>query len=182
MDDTRAIGVLLGAVAVVGALFAPWYAIDLGPQARMAIGAGAEQLPGIFGELARGLLAVLPDRLRLTGWQAFERSDVVLLACALAAALAALLRRLDASAIAGAGAAGTVLLAMVDRPGPGEIVALQWGAHLALGGAALIVVAARSGGRRPAAPAGQPPDWGLPIASAAMQRDAERSVAPPGAR
>ncbi len=181
MDDSRTLAVLVGAAALVAALFAPWYAIELGDAARDAISSQAGQLPGSFGEFARGLITLLPERIVANGWQVFERTDIVLLGCALAAAFSALLGRLDVAALAG-GAAGTAtVLAIVDKPGPGgAVVSLQWGAWLALAAAVLIVVSARVGGRRE--PALAAVDWShaAVVPSAAMLAgDRPGSVAPP---
>ncbi|CAN5237201.1 hypothetical protein BH20ACT16_BH20ACT16_02890 [soil metagenome] len=158
-DDSRTIAVLVGAAALVAALFAPWYAIAFGDAARDAISQQAGQLPGAFGEFTRGLVALLPERIVANGWQVFERTDIVLLGCALAAAFAALMGRLDVSALACAAACAATLLAIVDKPGPGgsAIVSLQWGPWLALAAAGLIVVAAKAGGRRE--PSAAPDDW-----------------------
>ena len=150
MSDSRAFAVLVGAAVLVAALFAPWYAFDFSGAARDAITQQSGQLPGVLGEFARGVLSVLPDRIVVDGWEAFERTDIVLLGCALAAGFAALLGRFDVSTLAGGAAAATVVLAIVDKPGPsgaGDLISLQWGVWLALAGAALIVVGGRMGAR-----------------------------------
>jgi hypothetical protein len=166
MSDSRAFVVLLGAAALVASLFAPWFAVDFSGATRDALLQQTGQIPGGFGEFARGLLSVLPERIVVDGWQAFERTDIVLLGCALAAGFAALLGRFDVVSLAGGAAVATIVLAMVDQPGPGgELIKLQWGAWLALASAAAIVVAGRLGGRReaaatpaaPMAPMGAPP-------------------------
>jgi len=170
MRDTRTTVVLLAAAAVVAALFAPWYALDFGGAARDAMVQGTGQLPGPLGEFARGLLTVLPERLVVNGWQIFERTDVVLLCCALGASFAALLSRFDVAALAGGAAGAMTLVEMLDQPGPGgDIVSLQWGPWLALAGAVAIVVASLTGPRAriapaPAAPDGRPTD-GRPVAA-----------------
>jgi len=148
MSDSRVFAVLLGAAVLVASLFSPWFAIDLGGAARDALVQRTGQIPGGFGEFARGLLAVLPDRIVVDGWRAFERTDIVLLGCALAAGFAALLGRFDVVSLAGGAALVTIVLAMVDQPGPGgELIKLQWGAWLGLAAAAGIVVAGRLGAR-----------------------------------
>jgi hypothetical protein len=140
--------VLAGAVIVVLALFAPWYAVDFGAATRGAFGQQTAQLPGVVGEFTRGLLAALPDRIVVDAWEAFEKTDVVLLACALGAAFAALLGRYDVATFAGVAALAATLLAIFDRPGPGgDLVQLQWGAWAGLAGAALIIAAARAEAR-----------------------------------
>ncbi len=148
MSDSRAFSVLFGAAVLVASLFAPWFAVDLGGATRDAILQQTGQLPGGFGEFARGLLSVLPDRIVVDGWEGFERTDLVLLGCALAAGFAALLGRFDVVSLAGGAAVVTIVLAMVDQPGPaGELVKLQWGAWLGLAAAAAIVVAGQLGAR-----------------------------------
>jgi hypothetical protein len=179
MTDSRSAAVVFGAVVVVLALFAPWYAIDLGGAARGALAQQTGQLPPVLAELARGVLAVLPDRVVADGWQAFERADVVLLCCAIAAAFAALLGRLDVAALAGAGAGLTTLVVMIHRPGPGNDIVqvhLQWGAWVALAGAGLIVVASLRSAPSPERVESFPqPDWTVPPSPI----EAPASVAPP---
>jgi len=144
MGDTRTTAVLLAAAVLVGALFAPWYALDLSGATRDVMTEGSRQLPGVLGEFARGLLSVLPDRIVANAWDIFEKTDIVLLGCALGAAFAALLGRFDVAALAGAAAAGATILAMLDKPGPGGgIVQMQWGPWLALAAAVAIVAASR---------------------------------------
>jgi len=184
MSDSRTNGVLLGAAILVAALFAPWYALDLGGAAREAISQSTGQLPAALGEFARGMLAILPERIVASGWQVFEKTDVVLLCCALGAAFAALMGRFDVAAIAGGAAAITTVAVMVDKPGPGgagSIVQMQWGPWAALAGAALIVVSARIGARggREVEP-GVPIDWSTPPAAPEpVFGDPPNSVAPP---
>ena len=173
MRDARTAIVLLAAGAVVAALFAPWYALDFGGAAREAMLQGTGQLPGPLGDFARGLLTVLPERLVVNGWQIFERTDVVLLCCALGAAFAALLSRFDVAALAGGASGAMTLVEMLDQPGPGgDIVSLQWGPWLALAGAVTIVAASLWGPRARVAPApaehdapGGPPADARPVAA-----------------
>ena len=180
MDDSRTLAVLVGAAALVGSLFAPWYAIEFGNAAREAISQQAGQLPGSFGEFTRGLVALLPERIVANGWQVFERTDVALLGCALAAALSALLGRLDVARLAGGAAVVTTLLAIIDKPGPGNgIVQLQWGPWAALAAAGLIVAAASTRARREAATVGVDRSTAAVIPAAAMLADRPDSVAPP---
>jgi hypothetical protein len=181
MTDSRTFAVMIGAAALVAALFAPWYALDFSGAARDALSQQAGQVPGGFGEFARGLLALLPERIVANGWQVFERTDIVLLGCALAAGFSALLGRFDVVGLAGGGAAVATLLAIVDKPGPGGgLVQLQWGAWAALAASCAIVVASRMGGRREPAPA-LPADWSAApvVPSAAMLAERPDSVAPP---
>ncbi|MFP5361697.1 MAG: hypothetical protein ACLGI5_03085 [Thermoleophilia bacterium] len=180
MDDSRSLAVLVAAAALVGSLFAPWYAIEFGSAAREAISQQAGQLPGSFGEFTRGLVALLPARIVANGWQVFERTDVVLLGCALAAAFSALLGRMDVARLAGGVAVVATLLAIVDKPGPGNgIVQLQWGPWAALAAAGLIVAAASTRARREAAAVPVDRSTGALVASAAMPADRPASVAPP---
>lgn len=177
MNDSRGMAVLAGAAVLVAALFAPWYALDLSGPARDAFAGQTGQLPPALGEFARGLLSVLPERIVVNAWVAFERTDIVLLACALGAGFSALLARLDVAALAGAAAAGTTVLAMVDKPGSGGFVRLQWGPWLALAAGVTIVAAARMRRREDVA---QPADWPAQVVpSAAMAAERSRSVAPP---
>jgi len=95
MNDTRTSVVGAGAAVVAGSLWAPRYAIDFGPAARQAMGAQTNQLPGVLGEFTRQLLTVIPTRIEATGWQAFDKADVMLFACAIVALFAALIDRMD---------------------------------------------------------------------------------------
>jgi hypothetical protein len=183
--STRIYVVLIAAAALVATLFAPWYAIDFSGAARDLMSQQAGQVPGPFGEFARGLLSLLPKRIVANGWEVFERTDIVLLGCGLAAGFAALLGRFDVAALAGGGAAVTTLLAIVDKPGPGGgLVQLQWGAWAALAASCLIVVAARvagDGGERVGSPEPASADWSSAavVPAAAMLADRPDSVAPP---
>jgi hypothetical protein len=146
--DARNIGILLGAAIVIGALWAPWYVLDMAA-AREALGAaGTPQIPGVLGQFVREIAAALPDKISADAWEVFERGDVILLVTALAAAFAALMNRHEVSTFAGAGAAGLVVLAVLDKPGdiPSGLISVSWGPWLAFGGAALIVVSSRIGG------------------------------------
>lgn len=157
---------LLGAAIVIGALFAPWYALDLGPVARDAITSQTDQLPGVVGAFAKQLVTMLPDRIEANAWKAFERTDVVLLAAAIAAAFAALLARLDVAALAGAVIAGTTVWALADPPLPSEIISPQWGAWLTLAGGVLIVVASKLPARHEPAASAPPAQYAPPPAAA----------------
>lgn len=177
MHEARTSAVVAGAAAVVGSLWAPWYAVDFGPAARSAIGRQTDQLPGVLGDFARQMLTLLPTHIELTAWQALEKGDVALLVCALAACFAALLGRMDVVAIAGVAAAGTTIVEMFDRPGPSQIVSLKWGPWLALAGALFVVGASRIGAREAPKPAPRP-DWSRPTPPSTADADAERSFAP----
>jgi hypothetical protein len=163
---------------VAGSLWAPWYAIDFGPRTRGAISAQTDQLPGVIGDFARQMLALLPTHIEATAWQAFEKADVILFACAIVAVMAALIDRMDVVGIAGGAAVCTVVLQMIDRPGPNQIVSLKWGAWLALAGALAIVGASRLTAREPAAAPAPAPDWTRPTAALAPDAEPERNFAP----
>jgi hypothetical protein len=179
MNEPRSTAILAGAAAIVAALWAPWYAVDFGPAARDALGRQAGQLPGVLGDLTRQVLTLLPTHIEANAWQALEKGDVVLLVCALAACFAALLARMDVVAIAGTAAAGTVVLLMLDRPGPNSFVSLRWGPWVALAGALLIVGASRFGARGKAPAPAPVAEWTRPVAPPAQaSADAERDFAP----
>lgn len=178
MSESRTSAIVAGAAVLVGSLWAPWYAIDLGPEAKAAIGAQTGQLPGVFGDFARQMLTLLPTHIEATAWQVFDKADVILFACALVAVMAALIDRMDVVAIAGVAAAGTVVLQMADRPGPSEIVSLKWGAWLALAGALAIAGASRMGSQRSVAASAATPDWTRPTAPVAKGADPAESFPP----
>jgi len=113
--DARNLGILLGAAMVIGALSAPWFVLDMAA-AREALGVNTPQMPEMLGQFVREIAAALPDKISADGWQAFERGDVVLLVAALAAGFAALMDRHEVSTFCGAGAAGLVVVTMLDRP------------------------------------------------------------------
>lgn len=178
MSESRTSAVVAGAAVVAGSLWAPWYAIDFGPRAREAIGQQTGQLPGVLGDFARQMLTLLPTHIEATAWQAFEKADIVLFACAIVAVMAALIERMDVVALAGGGAACTVVLQMLDRPGPSEVVSLKWGAWLCLAGALAIVGASRMASKRAAPEPMPPPDWSRPTAPLSPDAEPERSFAP----
>ncbi len=175
MSESRTSAIVASAAVLVGSLWAPWYAIDFGPAARSAIGRQTDQLPGVIGDFARQMLTLVPTHIEATAWQAFDKADVILFACAIVAVMAALIDRMDVVAIAGAAAAGTVVLAMLDPPGPGELVSLKWGAWLALAAALAIAGASRMRSQRPVAAVAPPPDWTKPTAPG---KDPAESFAP----
>jgi hypothetical protein len=175
VSESRTSAIVAGAAAVVGSLWAPWYAIDFGPAARGAIGRQTDQLPGVLGDFARQMLTLLPTHIEVTAWQAFDKADVILFACAIVAVMAALIDRMDVVGLAGGAAVCTVVLQMIDRPGPSELMSLKWGAWLALGGALAIVGASRIPSHKPAAPPAAAPDWTRP---SAPSKDPAESFAP----
>ncbi|MEY2512676.1 MAG: hypothetical protein QOJ89_34 [bacterium] len=162
----------------MGSLWAPWYAIDFGPAARQAIGAQTTQLPGVLGEFTRQLLTVIPTHIEATAWQAFDKADVVLFACAIVALFAVLIDRMDITLFAGGAAAGLTVVQMLDRPGPGELVSLRWGPWLALAGALVICGASRMSSARTVEAASPAPDWTKPTAPVAPGADPAQSFPP----
>ena len=164
MNDARTSVIGAGAAAVAGALWAPWYTLHFGPQAKSAIGAQTDKLPGAVGDFTRQLLSMIPTRIEATAWQAFEKADVMLLACAIVAIVAALLDRMDVVGLAGGGAAIVTVVQMLDRPLPPEILSLEWGPWLALVGAAVILFGSRMRSEQPVVATPPPPDWTRPVA------------------
>jgi hypothetical protein len=179
MSDSRITLVFLGAVMVVGALFAPWYALEL-DHARDLLAAQTGQLPAEYQRFAGDLLSLLPDRITATGWDAFENTDLILTGISIATLLAALAGRFELVAAGAFGAAGTTVIAMVNRPIPNELLSLDWGAWLALGGAAVMFAASRL--REPGAKRRPDVDWTAPVLPPPGYGEAPRpagSVAPP---
>jgi hypothetical protein len=167
VSESRTSAIIASGALLVGSLWAPWYAIDFSAAAREAAGSQAGQLPGVLGDLARQMLTLLPSHIEATAWQAFEKADIVLFACALVAVMAALIDRMDVVAIAGCGAAGTVVLQMIDRPGPHELVSLKWGVWLALAASLAIAGASRIRSQRTVAAVTPAPDWTKPTTPSA---------------
>src|SRR3954454_18116707 len=65
---------LIGALAALGSLWRPWYAIEV-PQQLRDLMSGSGRLgsdPGLFGEMARSLAAALPASVSASGWRALE--------------------------------------------------------------------------------------------------------------
>jgi hypothetical protein len=164
VSESRTSAIVASAAVLAGSLWAPWYAIDFTPAARDAAGAQAGRLPGALGDFARQILTLLPTHIEATAWQVFDKADVVLFACAIVAVMAALIDRMDVAGIAGAAAAGTIVLQMADLPGPSELVSLKWGAWLGLAAALAIAGASRMRSERPVAAVTPPPDWTKPTA------------------
>ena len=191
MNDARTSVIGAGAAAVAGALWAPWYALNFGPQAKGAIGAQTDKLPGAVGDFTRQLLSLIPTRIEATAWQAFEKADVVLLVCAMVAVAAALLGRMDVVGLAGGGAAVVTVVSMVDRPLPPEILTLEWGPWLSLGGRRRdprrLAHAIRAAGRRDDATARLDAAGGADrrpdaVVSAVLSRDRARGCPDPPPR
>ena len=175
MSESRTSAIVAGSAAVVGSLWAPWYAIDFGPEAKQEIGRQTSGVPGVVGDFARQMLSLIPQHVEVTAWQVFDKADVILFACAIVAVMAALIGRMDVVGIGGAAAAATVVLQMIDRPGPGELVSLKWGAWIALVGALVVAGASRMRSRQPAHEPPATPDWTKPMA---VDKDPAESFAP----
>lgn len=178
MSETRTSAIVAAAAAVAGSLWAPWYAIDITPAQRAAAGAQAGRLPGTLGQYARDVISMIPTHIEATAWQVFEKADIVLFACAIVAVMAALIDRMDVVGIAGTAAAGTVVVQMLNQPGPNEIVSLKWGAWLALVGALAIMGASRMASRRPVAAVAPAPDWTRPSVAPPTGSDPAENFAP----
>ena len=178
MSDARTSAIVAGSAVVVGSLWAPWYAIDFGPDAKRAIGQQTGQLPGVIGDFARQMLTLIPTHIEATAWQAFEKADIILFACAIVAVMAALIDRMDVAGFAGVAAIATVVLQMIDRPGPSQFMSLKWGAWLALAGAVAIAAASRMSSSKQAVEPTPAPDWTKPTAPVAPGADPTQSFPP----
>ena len=187
---------LAGATLVLVTLWLPWFEVRFGPLERDEVARGAGQLGAPFAAIAQGFLAEL-DGLRLTAWDAFGGEDVALAAGAgivvavlvaaaggagagvhVAPAAAARVARLGGLALG-----ALVLVRLVDRPGPSELLQITHGGWLALAGCALTAVGGVLAGGEPATPV---PSFSLDRAAAeapGAHRDrgaVAGSVAPPG--
>jgi hypothetical protein len=138
---------LAGALAVVLSLWLSWYEVRIPDALRRVFDAqnADAQPPEGFAAFARGLLDAMPTVIRVNGWQAFEGADVALALLAGAVAFSVMLE-VDPRAILGAAAAiaGIVVVHMLDKPGPGEVVSVKIGPWVALGGAVAIALSARA--------------------------------------
>ena len=150
------------AAALITALGLPWYGPALPPPAPSA---------GAMGDVSGPLAALFAAAARwptatdgMSGWQAFEVIDLILVALAAGSALAALaapapaLQRAAATFLRPAVLTTAALVAyhMVNQPGADGALELRRGAFLALGAAPVLVAAgmavaeAPSRRRRPA--------------------------------
>ena len=141
-----------GAGAVIASLWMPWYAIHLQGRMQHVLTDQATRLPPALSEIAKGLVQVLPENISGNGWQAFEGADLLLAGGSALVVLAVLL----ATGIGGSGLhvapaiagrlalgvglvlAGLVLVKIMNPVGPNDLVSVQDGAWLALGGSALM--------------------------------------------
>lgn len=156
---------LAGAAAVFLSLWLTWYEIRIPQELRSVVDAQANQLPQGFADFARGLLASLPSSIEANAWRAFEGADVALALLAGAVALSVFLA-VDVRAVLAAAVlmAGLVLVHVLDRPGPNEVVSVRIGPWVALAGAAAIALSARS----EAGPAAAVPEAWAPPAAASV--------------
>jgi hypothetical protein len=148
---------LIGAPAAVGSLWRPWYSVRFPPEFREMFSGGGQlgRDPGLFGQLARGMAAVIPDSVSVSGWEALRGADVAVAIVAIGAAAAILAAsgaisglRVDSGLAArAASAAGTTILGLAlwhVVKSPGEGPAADWihpasGLWLAVGaGAAML--------------------------------------------
>ena len=136
----------LGALLLGGALRLPWYAVHLPQTLGAEIERGTQAMPAL-GQLARELLAAIPEGVTLTAWQAFDTADLALAACAgavLFAVASAASGTRDSGTVArlalaaGTGAAALVGVKLASPPGPAELLEVRHGAWVALVGALLV--------------------------------------------
>lgn len=173
---------LAGALVVVLSLWLSWYEVRIPDALRRAFDPqnADAQLPQGFAAFARGLLDAIPTVIRVNGWQAFEGADVALALLAGAVAFSVMID-VDPRAILAAAAAiaGIVVVHVLDRPGPSEIVSLKIGPWVALGGAVAIALSARAETASTTSASSPPGPWApAPLASDAWTPPAA-SVPPP---
>lgn len=195
---------LVGAIATLGSLWRPWYAVDLPQSFRDLLaseGARAASGGSMLGALVRGLAAALPSRIQATGWEALRGADVALCVVAIAgiALVVAVAGALGPAVQVDRGAASRwiTMLALVGlgvavehvlhRPGGGALrvdVSVCDGAWIAVAGTAVMALGGALSGTGPRRPtlAARAQPFAPPTMTA--EQDAERaltSVAPPGA-
>jgi hypothetical protein len=115
---------LLGAFAALTSLWRPWYTVDVPQQLRDVLSNEGAKSSGALGQVMQGLVAVLPDRISASGWQALQGADVAICLGAIAAA---------ALVVGAAGAFGGAI--RVDALAAGRGLAV-----LAAGGLVLVIV------------------------------------------
>jgi len=144
---------LAGACMALGALWGPWYRVDLD-----ALRNALQQRPGIAGTQVGGflqsLMALLPHSVSGDAWEVLHRVDVLVAVSTVLAVLALLATAgtfgsaIDIAGdaagrlVAAAGAASGVFVAgrILDPPGPNTYLEVRWGAWACLAGCALMVV------------------------------------------
>ena len=207
---------LAGAGAALVSLALPWYTIHIPDAVKQAFGGAGQSVGGAgsssnpmanaFAEMARGLAAMLPESITVTGWQALRGADVALCAGAIAVVLLVLATagafgrgvRVD-PAVSGRwisilGGAGLVLTAYhaIWRPAGAQaagMVDVRHGVWVAAGGCLVAMIGGAMGSSAGTAPA---PAAGTPRWTPAPLEDDDRghvplfdvqaSVPPPGAR
>jgi hypothetical protein len=116
-----------GALALIVSLFLPWYKLELPSELRLVLG---------------------------NAWEVFNGTEIGLLACAVAVLVLVVLATgigapgivvqpgVIAALIAPVGLAATLLVIwkIVDQPDPQDLISLQDGAFLALGGAGAMAI------------------------------------------
>ncbi len=200
MDPDRAglraghLAALAGALVLVVSLWLPWYHLHLDALTRGQITGGASAVGGApLAAFMDGLAAVL-DGQSVSAWTVFDGADVVLAAGAALVALAVLVAggaggpgvRVEPPAAArvaasgGLALGGLVLVKVVSRPGPAEILVPGPGITIGLAGCALMLVGGVLAARpRPMSSAASAPP--PPPVTVRPAVDASRSVPPPTA-
>jgi hypothetical protein len=173
---------LAGALAVVLSLWLSWYEVRIPDALRRAFDPqnADAQLPEGFAAFARGLLDAIPTVIVVNGWQALEGADVALALLAGAVAFSVMLD-VHPRAILGAAAAiaGIVVVHVLDRPGPSEIVSLKIGPWVALGGAVAIALSARAQTAPTTSMSSSPEPWAPPPAASDAWAPAPAASVPP---
>jgi hypothetical protein len=150
----------VGAIGLIVSLFLPWYSLNLPPGAQEAIDAETERLPEGIRELGRSFVEEILEGVGGTAWEVFSSVDIVLLVCAvlvLVLSLSAIITRgastmlgpattARAIGLLGTGAAGLIVVKMLDQPGPNVLLEVDYGPYVALGAAAAIAFGGWSAG------------------------------------
>jgi hypothetical protein len=150
----------VGAIGLIVSLFLPWYSLNLPPGAREALDAETRRLPEGIRELGRSFVEEVLGGVGGTAWEVFSSVDIVLLACAVLVLVMTLfvvitgggstvLRPTSAGraiGLLGTGAAGLIVVKMLDQPGPNVLLEVDYGAYVALGAAAVIAFGGWSAG------------------------------------
>jgi hypothetical protein len=118
---------IVAAIGLAAVLAAPWYS------GQIQLGSSPEDLTSL-GEI--------------NAWRAFERTDVAVLVLAAVAAVGLLLSQsiVASGAVVALGAGmialGLIVYRLLEQPHEtgGRVVTTEWGAHVALGAAAVLVL------------------------------------------